>query len=34
MTVTWSDADTDGDQKEKIVLYNKGKSGESFLDSE
>src|SRR5699024_948278 len=34
MTVTWSDADTDGDQKEKIILYNKEKSGESFLDSE
>lgn len=34
MTVTWSDADTDGDQKEKIVLYNKEKNGESFLDSE
>lgn len=25
MTVTWSDADTDGAQKEKIVLYNKKK---------
>jgi len=34
MTVTWNDADTDGDQKEKIILYNKEKSGESFLDSE
>lgn len=34
MTVTWSDADTDGDQKEKIVLYNKERSVESFLDSE
>src|SRR5699024_479297 len=34
MTVTWNDDDKDGDQKEKIVLYNKEKNGESFLNSE
>ncbi|WP_164669688.1 lipoprotein [Virgibacillus doumboii] len=34
MTVTWNDDGTDGDQEEIIILYNKDKNGESFLDSE
>ena len=32
MTVTWNDDETDGDQEEKIVLYDKEKNSESFLD--
>ena len=27
MTITWNDEDTDGDKEEKIILYNKDKSG-------
>lgn len=34
MTVTWNDDDTDGDQEERISLYNKDDNDESFLDSE
>ncbi len=33
MTVTWNEEDTDGDQEEKIILYNKDKRGETFLES-
>lgn len=35
MTITWNDEDTDGDQEEKIILYNKDKSdySETLLDS-
>lgn len=32
MTVTWNDDDTDGDEEEKITLYNKDKNSESFLN--
>jgi len=34
MDVRWNDNDTDGDQEERIVLYNKDKNGKSLLDSE
>lgn len=34
MSVTWNDDDTDGDQEEKIILYNKDKNGETFFDLE
>src|SRR5699024_12676362 len=35
MTITWNDEDTDGDKEEKIILYNKDKSGyeKTLLDS-
>lgn len=35
MTITWNDENTDSDQEEKIILYNKDKSGyeNSLLDS-
>src|SRR5699024_5923969 len=35
MTITWNDEDTDGDKEEKIILYNKDKSGyeKMLLDS-
>lgn len=34
MTVTWNNEDTDGDQEEKMVLYNKDKNGETILNLE
>jgi|SRR5699024_2910758 len=34
MTVTWNDDGTDGDQKEKIILYDKNKNNEPFVDIE
>ena|SRR5699024_7636424 len=33
MDICWNDDDTDGDQKETIVLYKKDENGETFLDA-
>lgn len=32
MTITWNDDDTDGDQEERITLYNKNSVEETFLE--
>ncbi|CQR46808.1 hypothetical protein BN1058_01083 [Paraliobacillus sp. PM-2] len=34
MVVSWNDDETEGDQEERIVLYNKDKNGETFLNAE
>lgn len=34
MDIRWSDDGTDGDKKERLVLYNKNKDGETLLNLE